>query len=62
MNYGYGTYGQSLGWMLNFHPKGINLFIGSDYMLTDVTPQFIPVNDLNLHFTVGLTLALGKRR
>lgn len=62
VNYGYGTYGQSLGWMLNFHPKGINLFIGSDYMLTDVTPQFIPVNDLNLHFTVGLTLALGKRR
>ena len=61
-NYGYGTYGHSLGWMINFHPAGINLFVGSDYMVTKVTPQYIPLNDMNSHITFGLNLALGKRK
>lgn len=59
---GHTTYGTSLGWMLNFHPAGVNFFVGSDYMITRVTPQFIPVNDFNSHITLGLTLALGKRK
>ncbi len=62
VNYGYGTYGSSLGWMLNFHPAGINLFVGSDYMITKVTPQYIPVDNMNAHVTFGLSFALGKRK
>lgn len=62
VNYGYGTYGTCLGWMLNFHPAGVNLFIGSDYMITKVTPQYIPINNMNTHITFGLNLALGKRK
>ena len=62
VNYGYGTYGTSLGWMLNFHPAGINLFVGSDYMITKVTPQYIPLDNMNAHITFGLNLALGKRK
>lgn len=62
VNYGYGTYGTSLGWMLNFHPAGINLFVGSDYMITRVTPQYIPLDNMNAHITFGLNLALGKRK
>ena len=62
VNYGYGTYGTSLGWMLNFHPAAINFFIGSDFMVTKVTPQFLPVDDLNAHITFGLNIALGKRK
>ena len=61
-NAGYSTFGTSWGWMLNFHPAGLNLFVGSDYMVTKVTPQFIPVNNLNAHLTFGLNLALGKRK
>jgi hypothetical protein len=61
-NYGYGTYGHSLGWMLNFHPAGINLFVGSDYMITKVSPQYIPLNSMNAHVTFGLSLAFGKRK
>lgn len=61
-NYGTTSYGTSLGWMFNFHPAGITFFVGSDYMLTKVTPQFIPVNDLNTHITLGVNLALGKRK
>ena len=62
VNYGYSTHGQCLGWMLNFHPVGINFFIGSDYMMTKVTPQFVPLNDMNSHFTMGLSFAVGKKK
>ena len=61
-NVGYSTFGTSWGWMLNFHPAGINLFVGSDYMISKVTPQYIPVNNLNSHITLGISLALGKRK
>lgn len=58
----FSTFGTSWGWMLNFHPAGVNIFVGSDYMMTKVTPQFIPVHNLNSHFTMGISLALGKRK
>lgn len=62
INCGFNSYGTSLGWMLNFHPVGLSLFIGSDHMITNVTPQFLPVNDLNSHFTMGINIPLGKRK
>lgn len=42
VNYGASTYGSSFGWMINFHPKGFNFFIGSDHQFFSVTPQFVP--------------------
>ena len=62
VNCGYGTYGTNLGWVINFHPSKINFFIGCDYMITRVTPQYIPIDNLNAHVTFGLNLALGKRK
>lgn len=62
VNVGHTTYGTSLGWLFNFHPAGFTFFVGSDYMITKVTPQYIPVDNLNSHITLGLNLALGKRR
>ena len=61
-NIGTTSYGTSFGWMFNFHPAGLTFFVGSDYMITKVTPQFIPVNNLNSHITLGINLALGKRQ
>lgn len=60
-NLGTTSYGFSWGWMFNFHPAGFTFFVGSDYMITKVTPQFIPVDDLNAHVTLGINIALGKR-
>jgi hypothetical protein len=31
-------------------------------MITKVTPQFIPVNNLNGHVTFGFNMPLGKRK
>lgn len=62
VNYGYGTYGTCLGWMFNFHPKGFSFFVGSDYMITKVTPQYIPVDNLNAHVIFGINFPMGKRK
>lgn len=62
LNVGASTYGANLGWMLNFHPAGFSFFIGSDHMITKVTPQFIPLNDLNSHVTLGFNFPIGKRK
>ncbi len=61
-NYALTTLGNSYGWVLNFHPKGVNLFLGSDFMVTDVTPQYIPLNNINSNVFFGLNFAIGKRR
>ena len=61
-NVGYTTYGTSWGWMLNLHPAGFSFFIGSDYMVTRVSPQFIPINNLNYHFTMGINFPIGARK
>lgn len=61
-NAGQTTFGTSWGWMFNFHPKLVSFFVGSDYMISYVTPQYIPLNDLNYHITFGVNMPLGKRR
>lgn len=62
VNFGFSKYGSSLGWMLNFHPVGFNFFIGSDLMITKVTPQFIPVNNMNAHITMGVNIPFGRHK
>lgn len=53
---------KSFGWLLELTPRaGINFFVGSDYTFLDVTPQFVPVNELNFNLRFGFSLALGNR-
>lgn len=53
---------KTFGLALNMSPGWINFFIGSDYMITKVTPQCIPISSsaLNLHF--GLAIPLARKR
>ncbi len=60
VNYGASTYGSSFGWMLNFHPKGFNFFIGSDHMLFKVTPQFVPVCNATANINLGFNVTFGS--
>ncbi len=62
VNYSYSTFGSSLGWILNLHPKGFTFFVGSDYMFTKVNPQFLPVNDLNTNICLGFNITFGQKR
>lgn len=61
-NYAYSTYGESYGGAINFHPNGINLFIGVDSYkpALNMTPQFVPVDSFNTNLAVGLNIAFGK--
>lgn len=56
INYGAGTFGSSMGWMLNFHPRGFNFFIGSDHQFFKVTPQFVPVGHASAQFNIGFNV------
>ena len=61
VNYGISTYGSSFGWVLNFHPKGFNFFVGSDHMMFKVNPQFVPIHNLNANVTLGFNVTFGEK-
>ncbi len=45
----------SMGATLNFHPKAVNFFIGTDYILAKFSKQMIPVNAAKFNFAMGLS-------
>ena len=61
-NYAISTFGQSYGAALNIHPKGFNLFLGLDSFkpLLNVTPEFIPIDEMNTNLKFGITFPFGK--
>ena len=61
-SYAYSTFGESYGAAVNFHPKGINLFVGIDSFkpLLNVTKQYVPIDSFNTNATIGLNIAFGK--
>lgn len=61
-NYAISTFGHSYGAALNLHPKGFNLFVGVDSFrpLLNVTPQFIPIDEINTNLEFGITFPFGK--
>lgn len=48
--------------MLNLHCPGFSFFIGSDYFITKVNKQYIPLNDFNSSVSFGINIPFGKRR
>lgn len=60
-NVGVGTLGANLGWIINFHPRGFNLFLGSDHCLGKVAKQGVPLRS-NYDFCMGINFPIGKSR
>lgn len=52
--------GTGWGFVLNFCPKGFNFFIGTDHMITRVTPQWIPVGKPTLNVNIGFNITFGE--
>lgn len=48
-----GTYGVGLGWLLNFHTKGFNLFLGMDRTPGKLAKQFVPLSS-NASVNIGM--------
>ncbi len=53
------TFGRGVGLLVNFHPKGFNLFLASDFMFNQVTPQFVPVGNCNMNLAAGINFPLS---
>lgn len=62
VNYAISSFGSSFGWLLNFHPRGFNFFIGMDHLMGKVTPQFIPVKSGNMNVSLGFNVTFGDRK
>lgn len=56
VNFGQSTFASSLGWMVNFHPRGFNFFLGSDHQFFKITPQVLPVGRANMDLTLGMNV------
>ncbi|MDD2475139.1 MAG: DUF5723 family protein [Dysgonamonadaceae bacterium] len=51
----YGTFGGSIGWMLNLHPKGFNLFLAMDQITGSLSKQYIPLSGVGtFHFGMNI--------
>ncbi len=61
-NVGFTSVGTSMGMLLNVHPRGINFFFAVDHLKADFNPQYVPLRDFGLNFSLGLNLAFGQKR
>lgn len=61
-SYAYSNYGSSLGGVVNIHLPGFNLYAGVDSYspMLDVTPQYVPIGNLNTNLVFGLNFSFGK--
>lgn len=60
VNYAYNTYGSAFGWLINFNPKGFNIFFGMDHTMFRLAKQGIPLNS-NVSVNCGINIPFGKR-
>lgn len=50
----------AVGLALNICPGWINLFVGTDILLSKKTPQWIPISQNNFNITFGLGIPVGR--
>lgn len=52
--------GMCFGGMISLHTKGFNFFIGSDRFIGSVSKEFIPLNNFNSNFCMGINFPLSS--
>ena len=60
ISYAVSSFGHSFGWVLNYHTRGFNLFLGSNHQFFKVTPQFLPVGNANMNLSIGINFPFGS--
>lgn len=53
VSFGAGTFGTDLGWILNLHAPGFNLFLGMDRIPTKLAKPAVPMNDASMNFGIN---------
>lgn len=60
LSYSFLNVSESIGFLLNFAPKkGMNFFIGADYVSFNYTPQFLPIDHTFMNFQLGISFPIG---
>lgn len=52
---------KTFGLALNFSPSWINFFVGTDYMLTKINAESIPVSSSAVNAYFGISVPIGRR-
>ncbi len=55
MSFAVNNFTTSMGWILNFHPKGFNFFVGMDHILGSLSKECVPVSG-NASLTMGMNI------
>ena len=58
VNFAVNSFSTSMGWVLNIHPHGYNLFVGMDHLLGKTSKEFIPLSS-NASFAIGMNVTWG---
>ena len=53
VNVAAGTYGMGMGWLINLHVPGFNLFLAMDHTVTKVSKEYVPLSS-NASVNFGL--------
>lgn len=54
--------GGAIGWTLNIAPKGLNLFLASDFLMSKLAKDvYVPYQQDRMTFTFGLAITCGRR-
>lgn len=63
-SYALSSFGDNIGWYVNFHPVGLNIFAGTDFQFLRYTSGAIPlpVGNFNVNAQVGINFTFGSRR
>ena len=61
INVAFTSFCTTMGWVVNFHPVGMNVFIGMDHMIGKTGASMIPL-DSNASFNLGMNIAWGGKK
>ena len=61
LSYGLGTYGGSMGWVINLKPSGFNFFLAGEHNFAKFNPQGIPTKSALHSINLGMNITLGKK-
>lgn len=56
MSFAVNSFAASCGWVVNFHPKGFNLYLGMDHILGKMSKECIPLSS-NASVNIGMNVA-----
>ncbi len=61
INVAFTSFCTTMGWVVNVHPAGMNIFFGMDHMIGKTGASMIPL-DSNVSFNLGLNVAWGGKK